>query len=399
MQVYLSHRPKLLIVLNYFHPYISGVSEYARWNGAATCAEFETTVLTGRHLASLPSEDTIDGLHVVRAEPLFHLHKGYISWDFVSKFIDLAAKADVINLHLPMLEGGLFAKMGSRYAPVMVTYHCDVTPTGGIVDWLAVESVLLSGRIAAKHADVISALTRDYASGSRIIGSFTNKLVEIPPIMKMEAFERKAARQNEVFNLGFVGRFVKEKGIDVILDAVGPIISQIPNAKFLLVGETRDVAGGSIYGSLTEKLARWASHIEVLGHLSDARLWEVYNEMDVLLLPSVNSYEGFGMVQIEAMLAGSLVVTSDMRGVRIPVKLTGNGYLARAGDVGSLVEAVMACRSLRQQRSREEVRARTLEHYSNHSVQNLLVATFKGLIEERRKRAVRRADKSLSAQN
>ena len=57
---------------------------------------------------------------------------------------------------------------------------------------------------------------------------------------------------------------------------------------------------------------------------SDDELWKLYNKLDVLLLPSVNSYEAFGLVQIEAMLAGALVVASYMRGVRIPIGVTGN---------------------------------------------------------------------------
>jgi glycosyltransferase involved in cell wall biosynthesis len=380
----LPRKPKLLIVVNYFYPYISGVSEYARWNGAAISDEFEITVLTGRHLPALPIEETIDGMHVIRADPLLHLHKGYISVDFIRRFMRLAAAADVINLHLPMLEAALLANAGSRYCPILLTYHCDVTATGGMVDWLAVQSVLGSAKIAARRADAIGVLTKDYAVGSPIVSGMADKLVEMPPIIKMERFPRTPGSRHGSFRLGFVGRFVKEKGIEVILASIAPIIKHLPDAKFVFVGETQKVAGGSIYETVADQLARHANHIEVLGQVSDEGLWRIYNQMDVLLLPSVNSYEGFGIVQIEAMLAGALVVASDLRGVRIPITRTGNGVLAQPGNVGSLVEAILACHSLRQRRSGEEVRVRTLEHYSNSAARERFATTLSRLIDRRR---------------
>jgi glycosyltransferase involved in cell wall biosynthesis len=376
-------KPKLLIVLNYFFPYMSGMSESARHMAYALVDEFEITILTGRHRADLPEDETADGLHVVRASPVLRLHKGYISVDLLVRFAKLAARSDVINLHLPMLEAALLTHIGLRHAPVAISYHCDVTPTGGGLDWLAVKSVLLSARIAAKRADAVVVHTKDYAEQSPVLSGLEDKLIEIPPIIKMERRPLiPIAANTNAFNIGFVGRFVREKGIEVILDAIAPVMERIPIAHFVFIGETRGVAGGSIYSSIASELARHSPHVKLLGLLSEDELWNVYNTLDVLLVPSVNSYEAFGLVQIEAMLAGTLVVASDMRGVRVPVKLTGNGRLVEPGNVASLVEAIVDCTSLRRERSREQVRAHALKHFSNRIARKRFTATLASLIED-----------------
>ena len=50
-----------------------------------------------------------------------------------------------------------------------------------------------------------------------------------------------------------------------------------------------------------------------------------YTCIDVLVVPSINSTEAFGLVQVEAMMMGVPVVASDLPGVRVPVQKQGWG--------------------------------------------------------------------------
>jgi glycosyltransferase involved in cell wall biosynthesis len=63
--------------------------------------------------------------------------------------------------------------------------------------------------------------------------------------------------------------------------------------------------------------------------------------VDCLVVPSVNSTESFGLVQVEAMLCGTPVVASDLPGVRQPVLRTGMGELVPPADAGALTEALV----------------------------------------------------------
>jgi glycosyltransferase involved in cell wall biosynthesis len=62
---------------------------------------------------------------------------------------------------------------------------------------------------------------------------------------------------------------------------------------------------------------------------------------DVLVLPSLNSTEAFGMVQVEAMTCGTPVVATDLPGVRQPVLMTGMGEIVPVADATSLSRAVI----------------------------------------------------------
>lgn len=62
---------KILIVVNYFYPYISGVSEYARAAAANLAKHHVVTVLTGKHIPDLPDVEVFEGYTLIRAKPLF----------------------------------------------------------------------------------------------------------------------------------------------------------------------------------------------------------------------------------------------------------------------------------------------------------------------------------------
>jgi glycosyltransferase involved in cell wall biosynthesis len=60
------------------------------------------------------------------------------------------------------------------------------------------------------------------------------------------------------------------------------------------------------------------------------------------VVPSLNSTESFGRVQIEAMLNGVPVVASHLPGVRQPVTMTGMGRVVPVGDAASLATAIVS---------------------------------------------------------
>ena len=67
----------------------------------------------------------------------------------------------------------------------------------------------------------------------------------------------------------------------------------------------------------------------------------MYPNLDVITVPSLNSTEAFGLVQIEAMLNGVPSVPSALPGVRQPVLMHGMGRVAEIGDAASLAEAIL----------------------------------------------------------
>lgn len=132
----------------------------------------------------------------------------------------------------------------------------------------------------------------------------------------------------------YVGRFVREKGIQVLLDAAGVILAQQPRTKFVVVG------GG--HRERLEKFVHWyglADKVLFTGFMANRSLQMLYRCADVAAFPSL--YEPFGIVALEAMAAGTPVVTSDAGGLREVVLHEKTGYTSYAGNPESLAWAIL----------------------------------------------------------
>ena len=55
----------------------------------------------------------------------------------------------------------------------------------------------------------------------------------------------------------------------------------------------------------------------------------------------IHSFEAFGIVQLEAMVHGVPVIASDLKGVRIPVKFTKNGYIFKKENSSELADCII----------------------------------------------------------
>lgn len=144
---------------------------------------------------------------------------------------------------------------------------------------------------------------------------------------------RTLAKDDEPIVL-FVGRFVREKGIHVLLNSANAILARQPKARFVLVG-------GGKHENL-ERFVRWyglADRVTFPGFQTGRSLLELYRVADVAVFPSL--YEPFGIVALEAMAAGVPVVASDAGGLREVVLHDKTGTLSYAGDAGSLAWAIL----------------------------------------------------------
>ncbi|ULO08042.1 glycosyltransferase family 4 protein [Paenibacillus sp. 19GGS1-52] len=335
-------RLKILIVLNYYYPYISGLSECAKSLAEELAKEHDVTVLTAKHEKNLLGFEIINGVKIERADLLFKISKGYISLDFLSKFYKHQKNADIVNLHLPMAEAAFISHLTSK-EKLILTYQCDVNLPRSMANSIIVNLMDKSSRSSFKRARGIVVSSYDYARSSRVLPKFKDKWLEIHPTSSFyKEFNSSHNRsQREEIYVGFCGRIVEEKGIDILLQAAPIVKKALPNVRFLIAGDFNNVAGGSIYESLKLKIGWDESYVEFLGRLSTQQLIDFYYSLDLFVLPSTNSLEAFGMVQIEAMLAGVPVVASHLPGVREITRRTGMGETANPKDVEQLAEVII----------------------------------------------------------
>ncbi|MFN7017316.1 MAG: glycosyltransferase family 4 protein [Fimbriimonadales bacterium] len=172
-----------------------------------------------------------------------------------------------------------------------------------------------------------------------------DKITVIPNGVRAEKFhfefpekERVAFRarfaQPEQPLLFFVGRMVREKGVQILLQALPIIRAELPSVRAVIVG------GG--YRAHLEEFVRFChltDAVHFTGFIPDADLLRLYRVVDVAVYPSL--YEPFGIVALEAMAAGTPVVVSDAGGLKEVVRHEETGIVTWAGNPESLAWGVL----------------------------------------------------------
>jgi len=345
---------KILTVLTYYRPHTSGLTIYAeRLANAFVKRGHEVTVMTTQYDASLPREEIMDGVKVIRVPVAFRVSKGVIAPTFGLIATKLVWQHDVVQMHLPQFDAPGVAFRGRLFGkPAVLTYHCDLQLPTGFFNRFVNMVVDFQNNLAGILSNHIVTYTQDYADNSPYLSHYASKLTPILPPVEMpdprpgavEVFakEHHIAERRPV--IGMVTRFASEKGVEILLDTLPTILKKYPNVQVLYAGQHLNVMGEQAYfDRLYPKIREYeqSGHWTFLGNLSPVELSAVYPNLDVLTVPSLNSTEAFGLVQIEAMMNSVPSVASALPGVRQPVKMHGMGRIAKIGNSASLAESIL----------------------------------------------------------
>ena len=342
---------KILMVINYYTPHVSGLTIYVKRIGEELARRgHQVTVLASHHLPSLPYRENINGVSVVRLPVLLRVNKGAVMPSLPWDAHRLVRQHDVVHLHLPMLESGFLAWATRAVArkKTVITYHCDIqlprSPMAGIIAPL----LKLSHSVAAAQADAVVTYTKDYAEHSAFLSRFRQKVSTVyPPIIVEPPDPKAVAAWRAELGLegrsivGFAGRFSEDKGGEYLLGSIPHVMAEVPDARYVFAGEYRNVIGENYFEKVRPIVESNRDHVLFLGELHGQRLSNFYSMCDLLTLPSINSTESFGMVQVEAMLCGTPVVASDIPGVREPVRVSGMGLVVPPRDARALGRGIV----------------------------------------------------------
>ncbi|MFW5999238.1 MAG: glycosyltransferase family 4 protein [Halanaerobiaceae bacterium] len=133
----------------------------------------------------------------------------------------------------------------------------------------------------------------------------------------------------------YVGRIVREKGIQILLQAVPEILSEEPATKFIISGR----------GPFLEDLKHQARYLGIedriyfTGFASNEVRNKLYRAADVVVIPSI--YEPFGIVALEGMTTGTPVVASDVGGMSEFLEYGHNAFTVEPGDPSGLAGEIL----------------------------------------------------------
>ena len=307
-------------------------------------------MLTSQFDATCPLDSVEDGVRVVRAPVLFRVSKGVIMPTIGLLATKLVRETDVVCLHLPQFDAAGIAARGRMFGkPTTLTYHCDLKLPPGPFNWSVNQVVHVMNRIAGVLSDRVIAYTRDFGNASPFLRRFSRKLEVIAPPVgvphveadAVSAFARKHKLDGDTPVIGMAARLASEKGVEVLLEALPRVLKEHPRARVLFAGQHEDVLGEEAYASRLRPLFdRYSEQWEFLGVLTPVEMASFFPNLDVVVVPSLNSTETFGLVQVEAMLCGTPSIASNLPGVRQPVMRTGMGEVVPIGDSSALADAI-----------------------------------------------------------
>lgn len=311
---------KIAQVVCAFPPYAGGIGNSAYRIGQLLAADHEITNFTPLSL-----------------KPWLKYGHGA----FLPQLLWKLRKFDYIYLHYPFFgtaEVIWLFKLFFRQPKLIIHYHMDVKNLSWLAKILSAPSRLIRRRLL-NQAELIISASLDYIKTSQIRNYYKThpeKFAEIPFGLDLKKFQPKILNRptdnktmakakeivnyindkfikRDLVNLLFVGALDKAhyfKGVDVLLQSLVVLAPRRWHLK--IVGEG-DLRPG--YEALAKKL-HLDKQVEFTGKLVSAELIRAFQEADLLILPSINRNEAFGLVLTEALACGVPVIASNLPGVR-----------------------------------------------------------------------------------
>ena len=356
---------KLLTILTYYRPHWTGLTVHAVQVAEGLAARgIEVTVLTVRHSPDLERDEVINGVRVIRLQPVARFSRGMITPALLWAAPLLIRDHDVVQIHTPLPEGPIIAAWCRLLRrPLLMTHHGDLVMPPGLFNQILQQVGYYVLFTTGALANAVTSYSQDYAKYSRLLQHFEDKLsciyppVEfpVPDIQAASAWRHELGLDGKLL-IGFAGRWVEEKGFDYLLQAFPLVRKRFPNAHLIFAGDN-NVSYDNFYKQCLPYIEPVREHLTNLGLIHDPqKMANFYALCDLFVQPSRTDM--MGLTQVEAMLSGTPVIASDIPGARVVIKETGFGKLSPAGQPNALAAAICHVIQNRDQYSptRERVR-------------------------------------------
>lgn len=340
---------RILIALLYYFPHRTGLTIHVQQIAEELVRRgHEVTVLTARYSNQLPRDEEMhNGVRVIRLWAPLKLSRGMVMPAYPWAAYFAMRQADIVSVHLPMLETALISVIAQLTGvQVVATHHGDLVLPEGLMNRFIQGTMFLLYKFMAKRAAKLIAYSQDYAEHSYYLRPFLHKtMVNYPPIkipvpnLEHAAELRRQWQQGDGPIIGYSHRFVQEKRPDLLLRSLETINQHYPNARVVFAGEY-DIPYENTWQRHQDLVRTYREQLIFLGLIKDRQeLADFYAACDVVVLPS--DTECFALAQVEAMMCGTPMVMTNIPGGRVPVQKTGMGKLAEPGNSESIGQAIV----------------------------------------------------------
>lgn len=312
----------------------------------------EVTVVTYRE-GDAPYYELDKGVKVYRVDNFMIRPNNFIDWVMqmnfnmvakASEIIQKEGKFDVIHAHDWLVAYAAKTLKHSFNIPIISTIHAtEAGRNSGIRDeqqkyindseWMLTYE---STEVIVNSNYMKNELQRLFGLPFEKINVVPNgvNLLSFSGIDRDYEFRRRYAMDNEKIIL-FMGRLVYEKGVQHLIAAMPKILEHYHDAKLIIAGK------GGMMNELKQEADALGLGAKVYfaGYMNGKDVQRMYKAADISVFPS--TYEPFGIVALEAMLAERPVVVSDAGGLNEIVQHKENGMKCYCGNPNSIADSIL----------------------------------------------------------
>ena len=333
--VHSDKKPRVLMVLSYFYPFRAGaenqallLSENLRHKG------FDVSVLT-RSFNNLLAFETIRTVPVCRAIKTVNARTLFGLLYFISCIFFMISKRkqyDILHCHIVQGFHSIAAVIVGRLFKKKVVIK--IANTGVASDFIDVRRVLAGGYILRflRKTDKLVATSMQSAIEARREGFLDGQIAIIPNGVDTRRFKPSDILAPSRSRIVCVGRLVKVKGIDILIDAFSQLKREGTCRHLDIVG------AGPEHDTLLKKAVDMGCAEEVKFHGEVADVERFFDTACVFVQPSLA--EGMSNVLLEAMACGLPVIATRTGAATDIIQDSVNGLLVDTGSAGGIRDAV-----------------------------------------------------------
>lgn len=251
--------------------------------------------------------------------------KGKLSLNLIGKIEKKLKelKADIVHTHL--FGGDVWGRIAAKKLtlPIVTTEHNINFQEGFLKQQIK--------KYLCNYSDI-------YTAPSKAVSDYLKNVYQVKKNIKVirhgidlsKFFVDKKVNLKKPYKLLMLGRLTKQKGQQIVIKAL--INLREYDWRLEIVGsgeEEKNLKDLVNKNNLTEKIIFYPATKNVL---------EVLQRNDILLMPSL--WEGLGIVAMEAMGTGLLVVASRVDGLKELIEDNKTGYLVEVGEIKSWTEKI-----------------------------------------------------------
>jgi len=324
---------KIVIFAPYFYPHRGGLEQFS-WEISTRLAKkgHEIIVISSKIVAE-PRAEEIEGIRILRVS----------TWNLLGGTfpIPMLSKTDLSEVNDILKEKTNIVITNTRFFPLSLhglvlarKYHlksfhiehgtCHPKLSNPIASLIAYLYDQTFGRLVFKLADSHIAISKAAADFSTSLGG--KNIAIIYNSVDTEFFRAKPRLEgNSITRVIYVGRLIKAKGIQHIINVLGKI--EMDNVLLSIVGSGN-------YEQYLRKLAGASKRIEFLGEKNKNQVRGLLAESEIFVNPSYS--EGLPTSVLEAGAMECSVIATDAGGTKEIIKNGKNGFLISAGDENML---------------------------------------------------------------